>query len=66
MNLKIFNRWGEIVYEKNDFMPNDMNAGWNGTYKGKPLSPDVFVYIIEVMCDNNTVLPLKGNVALLK
>ena len=65
-SMKIFNRWGEIVYERNDFMPNDANAGWNGTYKGKPLSPDVYVYIVEVMCDNNTVLPLKGNVALLK
>ncbi len=65
-SMKVFNRWGEIVYQKNDFMPNDVNAGWNGTYKGKPLSPDVYVYIIEVMCDNSTVLPLKGNVALLK
>lgn len=65
-SMKIFSRWGEIVYERNDFMPNDANAGWNGTFKGKQLSPDVYVYIIEVMCDNNTVLPLKGNVALLK
>jgi gliding motility-associated-like protein len=65
-SAKIFNRWGEIVYQRNDFTPNDAQAGWDGTYKGRPLSPDVYVYLIEVMCDNNTILPLKGNVALIR
>lgn len=65
-SAKVFNRWGQIVYEKNDFLPNDPNAGWDGTLNGKPLSPDVYVYIMEIMCDNNTIMPLKGNVALIK
>ncbi len=65
-SAKVFNRWGQIVYEKNDFLPNDVNAGWDGTLNGKTLSPDIYVYIMEIMCDNNTVLPLKGNVALIK
>ena len=30
-SMKIFNRWGEIVYQRNDMMPNDASAGWNGT-----------------------------------
>lgn len=63
---RIFNRWGEVVYEKSDFMPNDANAGWDGTYKGKKLNIDVYVYVIEVLCDNNSVLVLKGNIALIK
>jgi gliding motility-associated-like protein len=65
-SARIFNRWGEIVYEKNDFFANDTRAGWDGTYKGRKLTPDVYVYIIEVLCDNNTTLPFKGNVALIK
>ncbi len=65
-HAKIFNRWGELVYERNDFKANDASAGWDGTYKGQKLNPDVYVYIIEILCDNNTTLPYKGNITLLK
>ncbi|MGN6533369.1 MAG: PKD domain-containing protein [Ginsengibacter sp.] len=65
-NLKVFNRWGEVVFEKSNFNPNDASAGWNGTFRGKPLPPDVFVYILQVVCDNNTSLTFKGNIALIK
>ncbi|MEJ7625276.1 MAG: PKD domain-containing protein [Ferruginibacter sp.] len=63
---KIFNRWGEIVYERNNFQSNDVTAGWDGTFKGVKLNPDVYVYLIEILCDNNTTLPFKGNVALIR
>jgi gliding motility-associated-like protein len=62
----VFNRWGEVVFERKDFPPNDRNSGWNGMYKGQPASSDVYVYMMEILCDNNTVVPLKGNVTLLR
>ncbi|MEI9955520.1 MAG: hypothetical protein WDM90_04235 [Ferruginibacter sp.] len=52
--------------EKGNFSPNDVNAGWNGMYKGAKLNPDVYVYTLDIMCDNSTVLTLKGNVALIQ
>jgi FOG: PKD repeat len=33
--LRIFNRWGEVVFEKKDFPVNDAASGWNGTFKGR-------------------------------
>lgn len=65
-SMKIFNRWGELVFEKNEFNANDINAGWNGTYKNTNLTPDVYVYIVDVVCSNNTVFTLKGNVTLIR
>ena len=65
-SMKIFNRWGEIVFAKAEFTANDASAGWNGTFNNKQLSSDVYVYTIEVVCDNNTIIPLKGNVTLLR
>ncbi|WP_315820658.1 hypothetical protein [Paraflavitalea speifideaquila] len=47
-------------------MANDASAGWNGTYKGKPASADVYVYIIEFVCENASVVPYRGNVTLLR
>jgi gliding motility-associated-like protein len=65
-SMRLFNRWGEMVFEKNNFNANDAAFGWNGTYKGVKLGSDVFVYMIDIICDNNTVLNYKGNVALLQ
>lgn len=63
--MRIFSRWGELMYEKTNFQPNDISSGWDGTYKGRKLTPDVFVYLIEVICDNNQVFSFKGNVTLM-
>lgn len=64
--LRIFNRWGEVVFEKGAFAANDPAAGWDGTFKGAKLAPDVYVYTAEILCENKTVLVLKGNIALIR
>jgi len=64
--MQVFNRWGEIVYEKRDFMVNDASAGWNGTYKGKPANSDVYIYVIEFICENASIVPYRGNVTLIR
>jgi gliding motility-associated-like protein len=64
--LRIFNRWGELIFERGNFVANDASVGWDGTYKGVQLTPDVYVYTADIVCDNNTTLVLKGNVALIK
>jgi gliding motility-associated-like protein len=65
-SFRIFNRWGNLVFEKLNFAPNDPTYGWNGKVKGIAAAPDVFVYIAEVTCDNGTVYFHKGNTTLLK
>ncbi|HMC99013.1 MAG TPA: gliding motility-associated C-terminal domain-containing protein, partial [Ferruginibacter sp.] len=65
-SMRIFNRWGELIYEKNAFMPNDASSGWNGTHEGRQLNPDVYVYTIEIVCDNNNTLTFKGNISLIQ
>jgi gliding motility-associated-like protein len=40
--FRIFNRWGEQIYKT-----NDTEAGWNGTYKGKSCTDDVYVWKCE-------------------
>ena len=65
-SMRIFSRWGELLFEQKDFAINNPSAGWNGTFKGQKLTPDVYVYLIDVLCDNNVVFNMKGNVTLLK
>ena len=61
----IFNRWGQIVFEKQNFRPNDPSAGWDGKVKGVPATSGVFVYIAEVVCENDIRYVYKGNVTLI-
>ncbi|HZH64296.1 MAG TPA: PKD domain-containing protein, partial [Flavisolibacter sp.] len=51
-SLRIFNRWGEVVFERINFGVNDPSVGWDGTYKGKKLSSDTYIYQADVFCDN--------------
>ncbi len=61
MDFKIFDRWGELVFES-----TNQNVGWDGTFKGQPLDPDVYVYHLKVTCIDGQENLIKGNITLLK
>jgi gliding motility-associated-like protein len=65
-SFRVFNRWGRIVFEKNNFAPNDPAYGWDGYVNGKLADMGVYVYTVEVVCDNGTPYTYKGNVTLLQ
>jgi gliding motility-associated-like protein len=60
--FRIYNRWGEMVYERKGFALNDRTAAWDGTYKGEKLLSGVFVYTTRMICENNEVIELKGSI----
>ncbi len=58
----VWNRWGEKLYET-----TDINAqGWDGTYRGKELTPDAYPWYLRARCGNGRIYEKKGNVTLLK
>lgn len=57
----IFNRWGEKVFET-----TDLNAGWDGTYKGEPVNLAVFVYVLKGEFKNGKLIDEKGNITLMR
>src|SRR6185369_670838 len=46
-NMKIYNRWGEVIFES-----DDISVPWSGVYKGKELEPDIFVWLINFSINN--------------
>ncbi|MEO5997228.1 MAG: PKD domain-containing protein [Chitinophagaceae bacterium] len=65
-SMRIFNRWGELIFAKRNFSANNPSEGWNGTHKGKNAPSDVYVYIVEFICENGSIIPFKGNVTLIR
>ncbi len=53
-NLRIYNRWGEILFQRNNFTPGDQNASWNGMYKGLLVPSGVYIYMTEMSCNGQT------------
>lgn len=61
-SLKIFNRWGEQLYET-----NDPKMGWDGQYLGEPCQESVYIYILSFksQIDNKSYL-FEGTITLLR
>lgn len=58
----VYDRWGSIVYETDNIRAD----GWNGTYKGKRLAPDVYVFWLKTKCINGEEYEHRGNVTLIR
>ncbi len=64
--LKIFNRWGELVYEAFDFPINDTTIGWDGMKKGKAAPSGMYYWSAEVEYLNGQTEIFKGNTTLIR
>jgi gliding motility-associated-like protein len=65
-SIKVFSRWGQQVFQNTNFVANDPSKGWDGTFKGQLLPPDVYVYMVEIICENNEIITLKGDIMLVR
>ncbi len=66
LQLRIFNRWGDLVFENFDFLPNDPAQGWDGTFHGRVLQPAVFTWLALVRFRDGKTEWRSGNVTLLR
>jgi gliding motility-associated-like protein len=61
IDFKIYNRWGQLVFET-----NDRNQGWDGTFKGVPQEMDAYAWTLNATFITGTSKTLKGNVTLVR
>jgi gliding motility-associated-like protein len=66
LSFRVYDRWGELIYEVTDGLLNDTNYGWNGRYKDQDLNAGVFVWVAEVEFEDGETLIYKGSTMLIK
>jgi gliding motility-associated-like protein len=59
--FRVFNRWGELVFET-----NILRHGWDGIYKGIPQVMDTYTWTLEAIGEDGKYYKRAGNSVLLR
>jgi len=60
-SMKIFNRYGEVIFES-----DDINEGWTGVYNNKIVELGTYGYLITFTATNGQIIQKKGNVTVVR
>jgi len=64
--LSIYDRWGERIWQKHNFPPNELQQGWDGKFKDQDVMPGVYVWHAELLLRDGSVIVEKGDVTVMR
>lgn len=64
--FRVFDRWGNMVFQQLNFTPNNPNFAWDGMTKGRKVLPGVYVYTLELEYFDGTKTELRGDVTIIR
>lgn len=65
-SLRIYDRWGSLVFEKSNLAVNSEWEGWDGRIRNKNANPDVYVWFAQVQYPDGETGFFSGNVTLVR
>jgi gliding motility-associated-like protein len=65
-HFQIYNRWGQLVFERNNIGIDDRSAGWDGKFRGQYVETGTYVYVAEMECITGELFTFKGTVTIVK
>ncbi|MEM1319890.1 MAG: gliding motility-associated C-terminal domain-containing protein [Bacteroidota bacterium] len=63
--MRIYNRWGALIFEGQNLPLNNEQMGWNGVFKGERMNSGVFTYYIIVEFIDSETVQYEGDISLL-
>ena len=64
--FKVFDRWGELVFEQTNVPMNSEQDGWDGTFNGNAMNPGTFAWFAIVEFRDGRQITYKGSTLLLR
>lgn len=65
--FQIFDRWGALIFERQDFPAGDENAAWDGRINGRQIAPPgVYIYSMGLELKNGAELNDRGTINLIR
>lgn len=66
IQMRIFDRWGGMVFEQTNFLPNNSALGWDGRFRGKPALEGVYTWFAELIFRDGKQELFSGTVTLVR
>jgi gliding motility-associated-like protein len=64
--IRVFDRWGAIIFARENLPPNEETYGWNGTMRNKKMPEGVYVWYAEVEWSDRETTVFQGDVMLVR
>lgn len=64
--FRIYDRWGELVYEASEFQVGDSTQGWNGQFRNKEMGSGSYIWYLDVEYADGETETLKGSSTLIR
>ncbi|MCC7507171.1 MAG: gliding motility-associated C-terminal domain-containing protein [Saprospiraceae bacterium] len=64
--LRVYDRWGSLIFEGKDLDLGELNQGWDGTYRGDPVNNGVFTWYALVRFVDHVEVPYEGDVTVIR
>jgi gliding motility-associated-like protein len=66
LNFKIYDRWGELLYEVQGAKINDDSYGWDGKFRGEYMTSGMYVWYVEAEYLDGAKEIIKGSTTLIR
>ena len=66
IDFQVFDRWGNLLFQNQNFPPNQPEFGWNGKIGGQLLPNGIYVVLAKVQLVNDQIETIKGQSLLMK
>lgn len=64
--LRIFDRWGNLMFQRGEMQPNDPQLGWDGTFNGKKVGLGVYVYYAAIEFIDGAIETFEGGITVVR
>ncbi|MBK9108606.1 MAG: gliding motility-associated C-terminal domain-containing protein [Saprospiraceae bacterium] len=64
--LTVYDRWGDLVWQKHGILPNELKSGWDGTFNGQSVLPGVYVWHAQLLLQDGSLRTERGDVSVIR
>lgn len=65
-SLAVYDRWGNLMFSKENFPVNDPQQGWNGKISGREVVPGVYIWLAVVQLKDGNLETYSGDVTVVR
>ena len=65
-DLSIFDRWGNLIWQTIQLVPNDTQQGWNGKSNEQFVLPGVYVWNVRIKLQDGSVILKSGDLTVVR